>query len=197
MIPFKCPGCAKRFSVKDEFAGMRTKCVKCGDSLLVPGTRSRARVQLQVPPPLEIVESKPIVDSKDCPYCGEQVLAVAKKCKHCGETLDVDMRAAEEDKRLAINSARTQRKKRPPAWYTVRPLVIIGISLLLFGVLGALYYFTMDTSVAVPSSEFMGQSFGGSRVYNIGLMQERQNGLIISLAVCGLGLAIAVIGRRK
>ena len=23
-----------------------------------------------------------------CPYCGEEILAIAKKCKHCGEWLD-------------------------------------------------------------------------------------------------------------
>lgn len=27
---------------------------------------------------------------KQCPYCGEDILAVAKKCKHCGEWLDKD-----------------------------------------------------------------------------------------------------------
>lgn len=31
------------------------------------------------------MESK---DTKNCPYCGEEILAVAKKCKHCGEWLD-------------------------------------------------------------------------------------------------------------
>lgn len=27
-------------------------------------------------------------ETKVCPYCGEEILAVAKKCKHCGEWLD-------------------------------------------------------------------------------------------------------------
>lgn len=27
-------------------------------------------------------------ETKECPYCGEEILAIAKKCKHCGEFLD-------------------------------------------------------------------------------------------------------------
>ena len=27
-------------------------------------------------------------ETMKCPYCGEEILAIAKKCKHCGEWLD-------------------------------------------------------------------------------------------------------------
>jgi len=40
-------------------------------------------------------------NTKECPYCGEQVLAVAKKCKHCGEIIDVTHRLAQEAKRAS------------------------------------------------------------------------------------------------
>lgn len=29
-----------------------------------------------------------MAEVRNCPYCGEEILAVAKKCKHCGEWLD-------------------------------------------------------------------------------------------------------------
>ena len=30
-------------------------------------------------------------EMKTCPYCGEEILAIAKKCKHCGEFLDKEI----------------------------------------------------------------------------------------------------------
>lgn len=34
--------------------------------------------------------------TKKCPYCGEDILAIAKKCKHCGEWLNNDEEPKEE-----------------------------------------------------------------------------------------------------
>ena len=50
-------------------------------------TQSPPRVDLVTdlrPPIFAAVDS----DTKGCPYCGETILAVARKCKHCGEFLD-------------------------------------------------------------------------------------------------------------
>lgn len=60
-----------------------------------------------IPPPVRLPQ-KQEKETKDCPFCGEEVLAVAKKCKHCGETIDVALRAAEEAKRAAEKSSSQQ-----------------------------------------------------------------------------------------
>lgn len=36
-------------------------------------------------------------ETKRCPYCGEEILAVAKKCKHCGEWIEQKTKAEEQE----------------------------------------------------------------------------------------------------
>jgi TM2 domain-containing membrane protein YozV len=49
----------------------------------------------------------PANSDKACPYCGEQILAVAMKCKHCGEFLDPALRAAKATPQVATSPQAT------------------------------------------------------------------------------------------
>lgn len=71
-------------------------------------------VPVPIPPPAPVVHEWPQYAAPPqsqyvaCAFCGEDVLAHARKCKHCGETLDVALRAAEEAKREVRESRRTR-----------------------------------------------------------------------------------------
>lgn len=66
-------------ALKDEF----TKALNANKA-------SSVSTQTEQPASSETTISQPTAKKliKRCPYCGEEILAVAKKCKHCGEWLE-------------------------------------------------------------------------------------------------------------
>jgi hypothetical protein len=65
-----------------------------------------------------------------------------------------------------------------------------GILLLALGVIIAGYFFLFfDVSVPVDAS-----AIGIDRVNNIGLMADRQNGIIVGIAIAAAGLALIIVG---
>ncbi|HXT70956.1 MAG TPA: hypothetical protein VN700_14440 [Vicinamibacterales bacterium] len=48
----------------------------------------------------------------------------------------------------------------------------------------------------MPTTEVAGQTIGGGRVNNIGLMNQRQNGIMIAGLVAIIGVVLFVVGRN-
>ena len=91
MIKFKC-NCGQKISVPDKYAGKSGKCPKCKETCQIPKTYSPAEPEISIPldqKTRETFESSSHIQllkpKKDCPYCGEEILESARKCKHCGE----------------------------------------------------------------------------------------------------------------
>ena len=116
---FACPHCDQRISADVKDAGVHGTCPTCSATFQVPNPPSptvpvkplphpaaslpKATQRIGKPsslPPAELPQDRgkqalpqpKIADTKPCPMCGEQILVVAKKCKHCGEYLDESLK---------------------------------------------------------------------------------------------------------
>lgn len=81
-VTITCPACNQSLEANSDMNGMEVECPSCN----TPFT-----IQTEKVAPPEISQTR---EMKECPYCGEDILAKAKKCKHCGEFLDESMRPA-------------------------------------------------------------------------------------------------------
>lgn len=94
MAVTECPNCSTRMKASSNLSGKQATCPSCKEVFTVRLSRDSDQSVKQVKVKSYIEEKK-----KDCPFCCEPIAADAKKCRHCGETVDMALRMAEEAKR--------------------------------------------------------------------------------------------------
>lgn len=65
---------------------------------------------------------------KRCPYCGEEILVIAKKCKHCGEWLEKG-ESQSPTLNVDVKEQRTIQKKGNSSFLIAILIIVLGIIL--------------------------------------------------------------------
>jgi len=104
-----CPTCNTLIKAPETSLGRRVRCPACQAVFVLeqapPARRPRSAPAPRHDGPVVLREAQP-ESTRECPFCAEPIKAHAKRCRHCGETLDPALRAAEEAKTLAKVSRR-------------------------------------------------------------------------------------------
>jgi predicted RNA-binding Zn-ribbon protein involved in translation (DUF1610 family) len=139
-----CKKCSAVLSINESHYGQDVLCPKCNAEIYIP-----------LP---EIIQEEAAASAtknvlnKQCPMCGETILMAAKKCKHCGEILDSDLKKTiQKDK----NPHAALKKESHPVLKVVSCLfLIIGLPMFLLGLYGLCCGVTGSSAISLNFFSF-------------------------------------------
>jgi predicted RNA-binding Zn-ribbon protein involved in translation (DUF1610 family) len=149
-----------------------------------PTTAEPARTSAaSIPPPpdscnVDYVQADAIEDRfKNCPHCGEQILAAALKCKHCHEMLTPASRGvsstiadAQQTVKKAIADAQQRAKKTSPMFVLLTIfLSLCGCAASLLCLVAGLYLLSIRSQASLQGEGTIFEAIGhGVGIYCIG-----------------------------
>jgi len=113
----QCSKCKSSYNISDEkvpAAGANIKCPKCQNIIAVK------KIEMTSPPIQNSTGNEPVntnqgqptsvapAEKVPCPYCAEEILSVATKCKHCGsDIVDKPVKTNTGEKTMVIRKERS------------------------------------------------------------------------------------------
>jgi hypothetical protein len=103
--------CGQKLKVRDEFAGKKVKCPKCGNVLIAPAPPPVEEEPVEL---LEMIEEEkpPVKPRRVCPFCAKPLSAKAARCPSCrrdlddvlDKDLDIKKRGSRDGGKIGVNT---------------------------------------------------------------------------------------------
>ena len=96
---FDCPYCNQSLEAPEDIMGTMIECPSCNGQIQLPNSTShlntkdtfanpqKSNKKIILRKPQKQAISKTDAKERQCPFCGEEILKIAIKCKHCGSDL--------------------------------------------------------------------------------------------------------------
>ena len=129
MIEFQCPNCSKRLKAPIRKSGLSLPCPACKTTITIPKKKESDDFNNSVDFATETAEKPtfPIAGVRKlrpCPYCAEDILVAAKKCRYCGEFVDGESLSYAQP---TVADPAIARKQKDPGIAAVFSFIIPGL----------------------------------------------------------------------